>query len=72
MGYMARNQYGDVRFLDKHPRKELLEYYGRQHAERIYIDDKQGDVWHIGYVVAGQWFTVYGLEGVTFRKKVSF
>jgi hypothetical protein len=56
-------------YLGKHPRKELLEHFGRKHADRVYVDRKDG-TYHVGYVIAGLWIRVLGVEGVTFAKKV--
>ena len=32
---------------------------GRQHCAKMYVDTKAGLTKHIGYIVAGEWFTVY-------------
>lgn len=56
--YIAINQYGDKIFLENHPRKELMEYSGVKHADKMYQDRKDGSAQHIGYVVAGNWWTV--------------
>ena len=44
---------------EKSPRKDLLEYCGRKHADKIYRDKKDGATVHVGYIVAGQWWTFY-------------
>ena len=63
--YVAVDRYGQTLFLKEHPRAELVAYHGTQHAEKMYCD--RGDVaYHIGYIVADHWYTVLGLEGVTF------
>ena len=43
----------------KHPRKELLEALGATHADKIYIDKKDGTTVHVGYVVLQNWYTLY-------------
>jgi hypothetical protein len=58
---LAKGHWGTDLYLEgKHPRKELLDKLGRSHADKVYIDTKSG-VKHIGYIVAGQWFTFYNL-----------
>ena len=59
LGYLGVDQYGNRYKIDRHPRKELLEQLGRQHAHRMFIDTKAGQAKHIGYVIAGLWITVY-------------
>ena len=56
--YIAIDQYGNKIFLDKHPRKELLEHHGVQHAEKIYRDDENGDAVHVGYIIEGHWWEI--------------
>ena len=48
--------------VTSHPRKELLDYLGRKHASRMFIDTSSGAA-HIGYVIAGEWFTLYHVDG---------
>jgi hypothetical protein len=61
VGFMARNQYGETIHLPHctHPRKALLAHLGRQHASKMYCDTLTGESKHIGYVIAGQWLTIY-------------
>ena len=62
LGYMAKSQCGTIHHLynvDKSPRAQLLAKCGRQHAERIYVDGKDGTPKCIGYVVGREWFTIY-------------
>jgi hypothetical protein len=59
--FIAIDQYGNTKFLDKHPRKELTEYFGVKHAEKIYRDTDEG-VKHVGYIVAGHWYQVMRLS----------
>ena len=56
--FVAIDQYGNTKFLEKSPRKELCEHMGVKHADKIYRDDENGQAVHVGYVVAGRWFTV--------------
>jgi hypothetical protein len=57
---VARNEYGEtLRLPGKHPRKELLAALDRRHADRIYIDRRDGSTAHIGYIVARRWWTLY-------------
>ena len=59
LGYLAIDQYGTHVNLKKHPRKELLTEYGRKSARKIYRDHEDGHTEHVGYIVAGLWFTIY-------------
>ena len=59
VGYMAIDQYGQTYHGLEHPRKDLLERFGRQHATKMYRDTKDGRQRHIGYVIAGLWLEVY-------------
>jgi hypothetical protein len=56
--FIAQDQYGEVKFLEKNPRKELMEYHGTQHANKMYV----GDGKHVGYVVSGHWYTIFALK----------
>jgi len=70
MTYIAIDQFGHFYELKtKHPRKELMEKFCRQHAERIYRDGSLGTL-HVGYIIAGLWLEVYGIEGGKFAKPV--
>jgi hypothetical protein len=66
--FMAHDGYGNHYFIKKHPRKELCEQLGRQHVDKIY-EDRHDGTYHIGYIIAGHWLTVFGLEGNTFATK---
>jgi hypothetical protein len=56
--FVARDQYGNVYWLKKHPRKELCEHLGSSHADKMYLDDVEGQVHHVGYIIAGHWLDV--------------
>ena len=60
-GYMARDQYGETYHMYncKYPRKWLLGYFGRKHAEKMYTDTKDGNSLHIGWIIAGHWLSVF-------------
>lgn len=61
--YVALSQYGRVHLCTTpHPRKELLDLCDRRHAERMYIDTHDGPAC-IGYVIAGEWWTLYRVAG---------
>lgn len=61
--YMAIDQYGQtIHDLGEHPRKALLEKLGRKHAARMYRDQQDGQTYHVGWIVAGRWFSVYAVE----------
>ena len=58
--YVARDQYGRL-FTDlSHPRKDLLRFMHRQHAQKMYAGNGQ----HVGYVIGGRWFIVYALTRI--------
>jgi hypothetical protein len=57
---MARDQYGETYHnLGAHPRMALLAYFGRKHADKMFIDKKSGPPMHVGYIIAGHWLTLY-------------
>lgn len=63
--FIAIDQHDNHVWIKKHPRKELLDYMGMRHADRMYmmyIDDKEGHSHHIGYVIGGRWFTVHAIS----------
>jgi hypothetical protein len=62
LGYMAIGSYGTKLHNLKHPRKDILERMGKTHASKMYIDDKDGNAKHVGYIVGGEWFTVYEIH----------
>jgi hypothetical protein len=66
--FLAIDQYGNHEWINAHPRKELMERMGVQHADRIYIDTEEGKTYHIGYAISGHWFTLYEVE--PYRKEV--
>jgi hypothetical protein len=59
MVYMAIDQYGETHHGLTHPRKDLMQIMGVQHADKVFVDKKDGTTNHIGYIVAGHWFTLY-------------
>ena len=67
--YLGHDQYGNHYSIDEHPRKELCAALGRKHVSKMYVDRPDG-AYHIGYIIAGHWITVFGLEGLTFATKV--
>jgi len=61
LGYMARNQHGQTEHGLKHPRKDLMARTGSRHAEKMYVDCKDMTARHVGYVIGGNWWTVYAV-----------
>ena len=58
--YMAVDQYGHTEHdLGPRPRKELLNRLCRKSARQMYVDKKDGRSVHIGWIIAGRWFTVF-------------
>jgi len=65
VGFMAVGNYGTTVHLTnakKHPRGQLLTKLCASHAEKMYIDDKEGNAVHVGYIVGGEWFTIYAVH----------
>jgi len=57
---MALDQYGHTYHdLGNAPRKALLEKLGSSHAEKMYMDNDQGETKHVGYIIGGLWLTLY-------------
>ena len=68
-GTMAIDQYGDTEHaLGKHPRRELMRRYGRKSARKMYVDTRDGETLHVGWIVAGHWFTVFNVERMERRR----
>ena len=65
--HIARDQYGDVYWLGKYPRKELLMLFGRKHADKMYVDNPSAETQfdsgiHIGYVIAQHRLAVWKIK----------
>jgi hypothetical protein len=61
-GHLGIDQYGQTYKLGAHPRKELLQQLGTTHASKMYVDGRDGQPKHIGYVVRGCWVRIYELR----------
>ena len=66
--YMAVDQYGQTFHGLTNPRKELCERLGKSHVDKMYVDGKDGKMYHVGYVIGGLWLTLYKVE--PYRKEV--
>ena len=66
--YMAIDQFNQTYHGLTHPRKELCELLGNSHAEKMYVDCKDGKSYHNGYVIGDRWLTLYEVK--RFRKLV--
>jgi len=61
--HMAIDQYGETYHgLGEYPRKALMARLDNQHAANMYRDDKDGNSFHVGYVIGNLWLTVYKVE----------
>lgn len=61
--FMAVDQHGQTfHNLGQHPRKELLARLDRTKAEKMYIDQRNGTAFHVGYVIAKHWLTLYEVK----------
>lgn len=45
--YIAIDQYNTYIPIEKHPRKELMDYFGARHADKMCIDSKSGKTFHV-------------------------
>ncbi len=62
LGFLAIDERGQYyKIGNNSPRKWLLDYFGRQHADKMCIDKGKGYK-HIGYVIAGHWLTIYRIS----------
>jgi len=59
LGYIGIDQYGNHYSIEKHPRKELIEQIGINHAAKMYVDTKSGKTKEVGYVIGPHWVNVY-------------
>ena len=70
--YLGIDQYGSTYGLHegglKYPRIELMRILDRTKAELMYVTGEDGSTYHIGYVIAGYWITLY--EITPMRRKV--
>lgn len=64
---MAINQWGEIYHNLKHPRKDLCERLGCKHADKMYVDGEDGEPECVGYIISGEWLTVYRVE--PFKKR---
>lgn len=60
--HVGRDQYGTTYWLGSHPRKELLERLGRQRVQKLYSFGMDGEMCHVGYLIAGLWIEVHQIE----------
>jgi hypothetical protein len=61
--FIGRDQYNQTYHnLGAYPRKELLHRLGHTHADKMYVDKKDGSVVHIGYVIGGLWITLFCIK----------
>ena len=65
--YMAIDQYGITHHGLKYPRKEFAELFPG-HISKMYVDNKKGETFHIGYVIGKHWFSIY--EVTPIRRKI--
>lgn len=60
LGYIAEDQFGQTYHIGNNPpRKWLLSHLGRQHADKMYCDTKDGKTKHVGYIIGGLWLSIY-------------
>ena len=61
IGLIGFDQYGNVYYIKKYPRKELMEQLNYKSANKMYVDTKDGKVKHKGYVVGHYWIEIYNI-----------
>ena len=61
MEYIAVDQYGRAFCGLTRPRRDLLKEFGVTRALKMYVDDKEGNTFHTGYIICGHWLTVYSV-----------
>ena len=62
--YIAIDQYGHTYRGLTHPRKDLIEKIGCQHASKMFIDKADGSVVCVGYVIGNLWLRLYEIKPV--------
>lgn len=67
--YMAVDQYGETLHGLEYPRKDIAERlgYAPSSLHKVYVDGRDGGVYHVGYSAGVRWFNVY--EVVPMRVK---
>lgn len=60
--YIGIDQYNQLCRIKAHPRKELMEWLSATHARKMFLDHKDGNSYHIGYVIRGHWIEVFKLS----------
>ena len=59
VGYIGIDQCGQTFYMEKYPRKELLEQLGATKASKMYVDLRNGKSREKGYIIKGHWIDVY-------------
>ena len=62
--YMAIDQYGNTFHSLLHPRKDLCMKIGCSHVSKMFVDTKDGNARHTGYVISGHWLSVYEVKPI--------
>jgi hypothetical protein len=62
--YMAVDQYGQTYHGLEKPRRDLMERLGRKHCAKMYVDTKDGDARHCGYIIGGLWLSIYEVKPI--------
>lgn len=62
LGYLGLDNFGNYYRIDKYPRKELLDYLGYKHADKMYTDTLSGKTKHIGYIIGQHWIRIYEIH----------
>ena len=59
--FLAKSSHHTLILHGSHPRKALLFALNAKYADKIYLDKANGSTVHNGYIVKGEWFTLYNL-----------
>lgn len=65
--FMAIDQYGRTYHNLTHPRRDLREKLGGR-VSKMFIDDKDGNVLHVGYVIGQFWLQVYEVSPMMIKQ----
>jgi hypothetical protein len=57
--YMGIDQYGQHCHGLEQPRQDLMNKLGCQHADKMYVDLKNGKTVHVGYVISNHWIRIF-------------
>ena len=57
--FIGIDQNNQIIWIKKFPRKELMSYFQTKSVHKIFIDNKEGKSFHIGYSVRNHWYQIF-------------